>query len=130
MEQQLTDRSGAPVEVRVEEAGGVGSYIISVADGETAGRADFVDSGSGAELERIIFHTEVDEQFGGRGLAGILVREALQDSIRSGFGIVPVCPLFASHLKKHGDEFIADGGVFRRPKRDDLVLVSNAVRGA
>lgn len=36
------------------------------------------------------FHTEVDQEFGGRGLAGLLVREALTDSIRKNITVVPV----------------------------------------
>ena len=73
-------------------------------------------------------HTEVDEQFGGRGLAGALMRVALADSIRRNLTAVPVCPLFARHLKAHGDEFVAAGGAFRRPNRDDVALVTRVAR--
>ncbi|MGA9871543.1 MAG: GNAT family N-acetyltransferase [Rhodococcus sp. (in: high G+C Gram-positive bacteria)] len=96
-------------------------------DGERAGRADFIDAAKGKN-ERIFFHTEVDEQFGGRGLAGLLVREALADSIRENLVVVPVCPLFASHLEKHGDEFLAGGGAFRKPSSDDIALVRLAAQ--
>lgn len=114
--------------VRVELSGRVGSYVVTVADGAVAGRAEFVDAPEGAEHERIFFHTEVDPRFGGRGLSRVLVREALRDSIRTGFGVVPVCPLFAAHLKAHGDEFVSDGGTFRRPVRDDIAVVTRLVR--
>lgn len=124
MAQELTDKSGAPVSVRIESSGQTGSYIVRTEEGVPAGRADFVDSREGPGFERIFFHTEVDAAFAGRGLAGVLVREALADSIRSGFGVVPVCPLFARHLVTHKDEFLASGGVFRRPSRDDLARVS------
>ncbi|MBZ2199068.1 GNAT family N-acetyltransferase [Occultella gossypii] len=127
MTEGLTDRTGASVTIRLDPASPIGSYAVSVADGSPAGRADFVDSPDVAG-ERIFFHTEVAEEFGGRGLAGLLVREALADSIREHLTVVPVCPLFARHLSRHGDEFVADGGVFRRPRPADLVLVERATR--
>ncbi|WP_154795505.1 GNAT family N-acetyltransferase [Occultella kanbiaonis] len=127
MTEGLTDNNGAPVTVRLEPGDPVGSYVVSLADGSRAGRADFVDLPDGA-TERIYFHTEVAAEFGGRGLAGLLVRAALADSIRENLTVVPVCPLFARHLSKHGDEFVADGGVFRRPRPADLALVERAVR--
>ncbi|MFD6568327.1 GNAT family N-acetyltransferase [Micromonospora profundi] len=74
--------------------------------GQPVGRVDFVDSPK-VDGERIVFHIEVDREFGGRGLAGQLVREALADSICTDVAIVPVCPLFAGHLRRHGDELVA-----------------------
>ena len=50
------------------------------------------------------------------------------DSIRRNLTVVPVCPLFARHLKAHGDEFVAAGGAFRRPNRDDVALVTRVAR--
>lgn len=127
MAQELTDRTGAPVTVGIELASPISSYTVNVADGSSVGRADFVDSPV-VEDERIIFHAEINEEFGGRGLADLLVREALEDSRRKHLTVVPVCPLFARHLKKHGDEFVANGGVFRRPTPADIALVKRAVR--
>ncbi|MGW5383265.1 GNAT family N-acetyltransferase [Nocardia sp. NPDC003963] len=120
------DNTGASVTVELDIADPISSYIVSLAYGSPAGRADFVDSGDDAE--RIFFHTEVDQEFGGRGLAGVLVREALADSVRKKLTVVPVCPLFARHLSTHGDEFVAAGGVFRRPTRADIALVTRASR--
>ena len=56
------------------------------------------------------------------------LKQALADSIDKSFTVVPVCPLFARHLQKHGDEFLADGGRFRRPTRADVALVPRPVR--
>jgi predicted GNAT family acetyltransferase len=123
-----TDRTGAAVTIGLEETVPVGAYVVGLGDGPPVGRAQFVDP-PGAAGERIFFHTEVDEEYGGRGLAGVLLREALADSIRRKLTVVPVCPLFARHLKAHGDEFVAAGGVFRRPTRDDLAVVARAARG-
>lgn len=127
MARDLNDRTGAPVTVEIELADPISSYTVKVADGSAVGRVDFVDA-HGAGDERIIFHTEVDEAFGGRGLADLLVREALDDSVREHLTVVPVCPLFARHLDRHGDEFVANGGAFRQPTPADIALVRRAVR--
>ncbi|WP_142058473.1 N-acetyltransferase [Pseudonocardia kunmingensis] len=128
MSRDATDRTGAAVTIGLEETTPVGAYVVRLGDGPPVGRAQFVDP-PGAAGERIFFHTEVDEEYGGRGLAGLLLREALADSIRRKLTVVPVCPLFARHLKAHGDEFVAAGGAFRRPIRDDLAVVARATRG-
>jgi uncharacterized protein len=49
----------------------------------------------------VFYHTEVDEQFGGRGLANILVAEALEATRADGKRVVAVCPMVAAFLKKH-----------------------------
>lgn len=50
---------------------------------------------------RAFVHTEIDEKFGGRGLAGTLVSEALADTRDAGLRIVPYCPFVVAWLKKH-----------------------------
>ncbi|WP_402372052.1 GNAT family N-acetyltransferase [Isoptericola rhizosphaerae] len=127
MTEALTDTTGAGVTVGVELADPVSAYTITVDDGPVAGRVEFIDPPD-SDRERIIFHTEVDQDFAGRGLAKILLAEALADSIRHGLTIVPVCPLFGRHLARHGDEFVAAGGAFRTPTRADLSAVTLAVR--
>ena len=128
MTQELRDNTGEPVTVAIELADPVSAFTVNLAGARRAGRADFV--GSPAAAERIFFHTEVDPEFGGRGLAGLLIREALADSIRNGLTVVPVCPLFARHLKKHGDEFVAAGGAYRTLTRADIALVARVASGA
>ena len=123
------DRTGAAVTIGLEDANPIGAYTVALGDGSPVGRAEFIDSPEVAG-ERIFFHTEVDAEFGGRGLAGVLMQVALADSIRRNLTVVPVCPLFARHLKVHGDEFVAAGGAFRRPNRDDVALVTGAIRVA
>ena len=137
----MKDRTGAPVTVTLNTGRPIGAYAVRVDGGPVAGRADFVDGpagGSGGSTgegddaagggDRVFFHTEVDEEYGGRGLAGILVREALADSIRKSIVVVPVCPLFAAHLAKHGDEYVAAGGAIRQPTKDDIAQVTEAVK--
>lgn len=128
MTQQLHDNTGAHVTVAIDTARPIGAYTVNLAQESAAGRADFVDSPH-VQGERIFFHTEVDQKFAGRGLAGLLLREALADSIRTSVTVVPVCPLFAAHLKRHGDEFLAAGGSFRKPTPADIALVTDAQQG-
>ncbi|QNG21027.1 N-acetyltransferase [Rhodococcus triatomae] len=66
-------------------------------DDHLAGFTQYVDSGD----QRIFFHTEVGEEFSGQGLAGILVQEALANTITAGKRIVPVCPYVKKYLEKH-----------------------------
>jgi len=127
MIQELKDRTGQPVTVGVSTGDPVNAYTVSFGDAEPVGRAYFVDSPK-ADHERIFFHTEVDAQYGGRGLAGLLVREALAESIREGITVVPVCPLFARHLAEHGNEFVAAGGAYRMPTPADTLTSSRAAR--
>ena len=73
-------------------------FTIAV-DGAQVGLTAFVDRGD----QRIFHHTEVDDSYAGRGLATILVSEALQQTRAAGKRIVAVCELVASYLVKHRD---------------------------
>ncbi|GAA4802145.1 GNAT family N-acetyltransferase [Nocardioides caeni] len=46
-------------------------------------------------------HTEVDESYGGRGIAGELVAFALADVRAEGKRIIPHCPYVAKWIAKH-----------------------------
>ncbi|MFF0431412.1 GNAT family N-acetyltransferase [Streptomyces sp. NPDC004327] len=71
-------------------------YEILV-DDQRAGLTSYRDR----DDRRVFFHTEIDDAYGGRGLASILVEEALTDVRAAGMRIVPVCPYVAKFLKKH-----------------------------
>ncbi|MCU1643955.1 MAG: N-acetyltransferase [Nocardia sp.] len=73
-------------------------YEISL-DGERAGFTSYVDR----DQQRIFFHTEIDDRFTGRGLAGKLIRAALTDTRSAGRRIVPICPFVAAFVQKHHD---------------------------
>ena len=100
----LTDKTGAPVVVERED----GRFTIAV-DGKPLGLTAFADR----DRQRVFFHTEVDEAFGGRGLATIVIAEALAATRAEGLRIVPVCPTVAAFVKKHPE--FAD--VVDRPTR-------------
>ncbi len=86
------DKTGAQTTVSAQD----GRYTIAV-EGKAVGLADFADRGD----QRIFYHTEVDPKFGGRGLATILVEEALNATRDDGKRIVPLCSMVATVLKKH-----------------------------
>lgn len=87
-----TDKTGAETTVSAEE----GKYTIAV-EGQTVGLAAVADR----DNKRVFYHTEVDERFGGRGLANILVGEALEATREDGKHVVAVCPMVAAFVKKH-----------------------------
>jgi predicted GNAT family acetyltransferase len=87
-----TDKTGAPTEVSAE----ADRFSISV-DGKRAGFTEFVDH----DGQRIFPHTEIDDEFEGRGLASILVGEALKSTRDDGLRIVAVCSMVAGYLEKH-----------------------------
>lgn len=88
----ITDKTGAPTTVTHESD----RFSISV-DGQKVGLAEYADR----DGHRIFPHTEVREEFGGRGLATILVGEALQTTRDAGLRVVAVCPMVAGYLEKH-----------------------------
>ncbi|MFW6597230.1 GNAT family N-acetyltransferase [Propionibacteriaceae bacterium Y2011] len=78
-------------------------FEIHVDDsGTPVGFADFVDvtSADGTQ-ERIFPHTEVDEAYGGRGLASTLVRAALDATVAEGRKIVAVCSYVKRWVERH-----------------------------
>lgn len=72
-------------------------YRITV-DGTTAGFADV----ERPDADHLRFtHTEIDPAFTGRGLAGLLVSEALAQTAREGAIAVPICPFVAKYVREH-----------------------------
>jgi predicted GNAT family acetyltransferase len=87
-----TDRTGAQTTVTEEPA----RFTIAV-DGQTVGLADYSDH----DGRRTFPHTEVGSAFQGRGLATILVGEALRATRAAGLRIVPACSMVADYIDKH-----------------------------
>lgn len=69
------------------------------ADGDVAGFTQFVDH----DGHRIFFHTEILEEFGGKGLAGTVVKHALESTRREGRRIVAVCPFVKKYVNTHDE---------------------------
>ncbi|EHI11423.1 GNAT family N-acetyltransferase [Mycolicibacterium thermoresistibile] len=87
-----TDKTGAPTTV----APGDGRFTIAVKN-KSVGSADFIDHGD----QRVFTHTTVDSAFEGRGLATILIGEALRQTRDAGLRIVPVCQMVQNYVGKH-----------------------------
>jgi uncharacterized protein len=90
-----TDKTGSPTTVTAESD----RFTIAV-EGKEVGKAEFLDR----DERRIFTHTEVDEDYEGRGLATILISEALKETRDAGKRIVPKCQMVAAYVEKH-DEF-------------------------
>lgn len=86
------DKTGAHTSVSAAP----GTYTIAV-DDKPVGVADFADRGN----QRVFFHTEIDPDYGGRGLATILVEAALDATRSAGKRIVPLCSMVEAVLQKH-----------------------------
>lgn len=67
--------------------------------GARAGFAQYVDDNG----RRIFFHTVIDDAHSGQGLAGVLVREALDATQEEGLRIIAVCPYVAKYVGRHHD---------------------------
>ncbi|WP_040509978.1 GNAT family N-acetyltransferase [Gordonia soli] len=96
-----TDKTGA--ETTVTRNDDLQRYEIEVIGSGLAGFTVYRERQVDGGTQRVFVHTEVDEDFGGRGLATILVREALDDTRAQGETIVGVCPLVAAFLRKNPD---------------------------
>ena len=83
-------------------------WRFALLDGEkTIGAAHYRDLETTGGIERVFFHTLVDEAYAGQGLAPMLAAEALKDTVAQGHKIVAVCPYIKAWLLKH-HEFDSD----------------------
>jgi predicted GNAT family acetyltransferase len=71
--------------------------------GRQAGFSLYTSASDDGADQRIFYHTVIDDDFGGRGLAGALTRGALAATVEQGHRIVPVCPYVARWLRGHDD---------------------------
>jgi predicted GNAT family acetyltransferase len=46
-------------------------------------------------------HTEVEPEFEGRGIGGLLAAAALDDARARGLSVIPICPFISSWIKHH-----------------------------
>lgn len=85
---------------------------------ELAGFAEYLDH----DGQRIFFHTQIGDEFGGKGLASTLIRQALSATVDSGLRVVPLCPFVKSFVDKHQDfsgsvDTVTDAAVELVPRR-------------
>jgi NAD+ kinase len=65
--------------------------------GEVAGVLHYRRHGAGIDL----MHTEIDQAFEGRGLAGRLASGALEDARARSTPVVVTCPFVSSYVERH-----------------------------
>jgi uncharacterized protein len=90
--------------------------VIEIRDNKQRSRYELLEDGALAGFVHynmrggrlILVHTEIHEEFGGRGLATQLIRGALDDARRRNLRVVPICPFVESFIERH-------------PEYDDLV---------
>lgn len=90
------------VEHRPEES----RYVLldrgeSGSESQEIGEEAYFDFAGADRTERILFHTLVSEEYGGQGLASVLVRHVVDETVAAGHAIVPVCPYVAAWMQKH-----------------------------
>ena len=91
-----TDTSGE--QIRVQRNSAAGRFEILV-DDVMAGHTEYRDDNG----IRTFPHTEVSSEFGGRGLAGKVVGEALRVTKEEGLRVRPTCEYVQGYIEKHPD---------------------------
>jgi predicted GNAT family acetyltransferase len=69
--------------------------------GNVIGKAAYKMYDGGGSPQRVFYHTVINEEYGGQGLAGKLAAVALDETVQAGLTIVPVCPFIKKFLTKH-----------------------------
>ncbi len=72
----------------------------AVVDETVAGLIQYRDRHDGA---RVFLHTQTSPDFGGKGVASVLVRRALELERQRERMVVPVCPFVSAFLERHPD---------------------------
>ena len=120
---QSPDPQAADETVEVREDPDRHRFDILVG-GRQAGFSLYTAPDENPERRRIFYHTVIDDDFGGRGLASVLTREALVASVADGHRIVAVCPYVARWLRGHDD--VAGSVDTVRPQHLEAVRRANA----
>jgi predicted GNAT family acetyltransferase len=51
----------------------------------------------------VFLHTEIGDEYEGKGLGGVLVRAALDSARARGLQVVPACPFVRGWIERHPD---------------------------
>lgn len=80
-------------------------YEASI-DGDLAGVVFYQER----EGKLILLHTEVGEEWEGRGVGSRLVAGTLESIRERGLGVVPICPFVRSYIERHPEygELVAE----------------------
>lgn len=117
----LKDKKDNTVTVTNNES--KGRYEIAYPDdSRPAGFADYITRTTDDNDERLFIHTEIAEEFGGRGLASLLIEQALKDTLPTGLTVVTVCPFVKGYIEKNGY-----AGSYRDATPQDRVWIEERV---
>jgi predicted GNAT family acetyltransferase len=92
----MTD--SAPAAITVADNPQRMRFEITV-DGQVGGFADYRRHGQSVTFT----HTEIDDEYEGRGLGGTLARAVLDDARARGLRVVPQCQFIAAWIQRHPD---------------------------
>jgi predicted GNAT family acetyltransferase len=84
----------------VRDVAGKNRYEVT-ADGTLAGFAEYRD----IDGARVFTHTEVFDEFEGKGIGSTLVRRALDAERAAGRMIVALCPFVDRYVREHPDDY-------------------------
>ena len=71
-------------------------------DGELAGFVEFKVSN-----QKISYtHTEIDPEFGGKGLGSQLIKEALDEALEQNLEVAPYCSFVSAYIKKNREKYL------------------------
>ena len=97
---------GTDADIQVAKHQEEAHFALTV-DGKPAGLAEYIEETG----HRTFVHTEVDEAYAGRGLAGVLVRHALDATREDRLRIRATCPYVQKFLAEHHDwDDLVDSG--------------------
>jgi hypothetical protein len=107
------------IEIRDERENG---HYAAYLDGKRLGYATWVKVHDTVVLP----HTEVDSEWGGRGIGSMLARRAFEDARADGLTVLPFCPFMKRWAELHPD--FRD--VVRAARPGELPSIESAVRAA
>jgi predicted GNAT family acetyltransferase len=98
---------GVEVDLEVVDNPGQQRFEARV-DGTVAGEIVYRERADGRV---VLLHTQVDDQFEGKGIGRRLVAGALDDIRSRGLTIVPLCPFVRAYLARHPEyaDLVATG---------------------
>lgn len=92
-----------PVDPEIRDVPEANRYEARL-DGTLVGWVEYRRLGGPSGRRLVAVHTEVPPAFGGRGIAGMLVRRVIADARAAGERISPLCPLFQAHFRRHPED--------------------------
>lgn len=89
------------VQITHHTAPGGGEYRAIVPGSEVIGRMTWRQVGQGEQDVRLVDHTIVPPEIGGRGIAAQLVQTLAADARAQGFQVIPQCSYVVAQFQRH-----------------------------